>query len=64
MLGEHNYFGYLRVNDADAYHKQLKENGLTTLTPVFDKPWGMREFRVASPEGHRIMIGQWIGEDH
>jgi len=61
-LGDRNYFGYLSVDDVDAYHQQLKENGLTTLSPVSDKPWGMREFGVVSPEGHRIMIGQLIGE--
>jgi len=23
-----------------------------------DKPWGMREFGVRTPDGHRIMFGQ------
>lgn len=59
-LGCHNYFGYLRVDDADGYHAQLKAKGVEILSPISDKPWGMREFSVKTPEGHRIMIGQSI----
>ena len=25
-----------------------------------DKPWGMREFAIETPDGHRIMFGQDI----
>ncbi len=62
-LGCHNYFAYLRVDDADAYHAQLRANGATTLKDVADKPWGMREFAVETPDGHRIMIGHSIPTD-
>jgi uncharacterized glyoxalase superfamily protein PhnB len=61
-LGDHSYFGYLRVDDVDAYFREVTEKGVTVLSPLSDKPWGMREFGIASPEGHRITIGQWIGE--
>lgn len=61
-LGDHSYFGYLRVDDVDGYYQELKGKGLKTLSPISDRPWGMREFGVVSPEGHRIMIGEWIGE--
>ena len=26
--------------------------------PIADKPWGLREFLVETPEGHRIKFGQ------
>jgi uncharacterized glyoxalase superfamily protein PhnB len=61
-LGDHNYFGYLRVDDAARYYEFVKANGVKINSPLTDKPWGMREFGVVSPEGHRIMIGQWLGE--
>jgi predicted enzyme related to lactoylglutathione lyase len=61
-LGDHSYFGYLRVDDADNYYKNLKSKGIKILSPIESKPWGMREFGVQSPEGHRVTIGQWIGE--
>ncbi len=60
-LGDHSYFGYLRVDDADSYYEDLKQKGIRILSPIETKPWDMREFAVASPEGHRITIGQWVG---
>ncbi len=59
-LGSHGYFGYLRVDDVDGYYKRVKDNGASLLSEVADKPWGMREFGVKTPDGHRIMIGQTI----
>jgi uncharacterized glyoxalase superfamily protein PhnB len=61
-LGDHNYFGYLRVDDVDAYYEEVKAKGITIHSPLASKPWQMREFSVISPEGHRMMIGQWIGD--
>jgi uncharacterized glyoxalase superfamily protein PhnB len=63
-LGDHSYFGYLRVDDADRYYDELKAKGVEMLSPISDKPWGMREFGLRTPEGHRMMIGQWIGGEH
>ena len=60
-LGDHSYFGYLRVDDVDAYFADLNRQGVRILSTMSDKAWGMREFSVASPEGHRLTIGQWIG---
>jgi len=62
-LGDHSYFGYLRVDDADRYYNELKMKGVETLSPISDKPWGMREFGLMTPEGHRITIGQWVGSE-
>lgn len=60
-LGDHSYFGYLRVDDAEGYYEELRAKGVEVSSPLSDKPWGMREFGVRTPEGFRIMIGQWIG---
>ena len=59
-LGCHSYFAYLRVADVDAYYTQVKSHGGSVTSDLSDKPWGMREFGVKSPDGHRIMIGQSI----
>lgn len=61
-LGSHSYFAYLRVDDAAAYHADLKGKGVQNVGDISDQPWGMREFALASPDGHRIMIGQKIGQ--
>jgi hypothetical protein len=57
-LGDHQYFAYLVVDDADAFHAHCKAQDADIMSPIADKPWKMREFSVRSPDGHRIMIGQ------
>ena len=57
-LGDHSYFAYLRVDDVDGYYQDLKAKGIQISSPVSNKPWGMREFGIMSPDGHRIMIGR------
>jgi len=60
QLGCHNYFAYLRVDDVDAYHAELQGKGVTPLDAASDQPWGMREFGIRTPDGHRITVGQMI----
>jgi uncharacterized glyoxalase superfamily protein PhnB len=58
-LGCHSYFAYLRVDDVDAYHARVVESQLAPrVSPVADEPWGMREFSLTTPDGHRIRVGQ------
>jgi catechol 2,3-dioxygenase-like lactoylglutathione lyase family enzyme len=57
-LGDHNYFAYLVVDDVDAFYAEARANGAELLGEVKDKPWGMREFGVRTPEGYRLMLGQ------
>jgi predicted enzyme related to lactoylglutathione lyase len=59
-LGCHNYFGYLKVDDVDAYYADVKSKGGTIINDLANKPWGMREFGLETVDGHRIMIGQTI----
>src|SRR6266478_3318650 len=40
-LGCHSYFAYLRVEDADSYHAQLKAKGVPSVREIQDQPWGM-----------------------
>jgi len=56
-LGCYSYFAYLRVADADSYYRHLKAKGADALSEIEDKPWGMREFGLRTPDGHRIKIG-------
>jgi len=56
--GDHSYFGYLNIDDADALYNEFVGRGAIILQPPTDRPHGMREFVVATPDGHRMMIGQ------
>lgn len=56
-LGDHSYVAYLLVDDVDAFWRALPD-GADVTARLADRPWGMREFGVRSPDGHRIMVGQ------
>lgn len=58
--GDHSDFAYLHVDDVDALHAELAERGAVIRQAPADRPWGMREMAVATPDGHRMMIGQRI----
>lgn len=59
-LGDHSYFAYLVVDDVDGYYAQVRDKGTVILHELRDEPWGMRQFGLRTPDGHRIMIGQAI----
>jgi len=40
------------VRDVDQHCRLAKENGATILSEPRDKPWGLRQYVVADPEGH------------
>ncbi|HSC87595.1 MAG TPA: VOC family protein [Polyangiaceae bacterium] len=58
----HSYFAYVNCRDIDALYAQYLASGAEFTQPIADKPWGLREFGVVTPEGHRIMFGQPIDE--
>ena len=56
--GDHSYFVYVTVEGIDEFYGELVGNGASLIQKLADKPWGMREFGVRTPDGHRIMFGQ------
>jgi catechol 2,3-dioxygenase-like lactoylglutathione lyase family enzyme len=53
---------YWRVPDVDALHADfarldLPAEGMPRLTPVEEKPWGVREFALVDPNGTLVRIG-------
>jgi predicted enzyme related to lactoylglutathione lyase len=50
--------GYLNVTDVDALHDHCRERGVLITTPLTDQPWGLRDFAIEIPGGHRIALGQ------
>ena len=62
LLGDHSYFGYLVVDDADAYFARVVATNVEIIKKIASEPWGMREFGLRTVDGHRIMIGQNIGD--
>lgn len=57
-LGDHSWFVYLTVEDVDALHDDVARRGAEILSPLANKPWGLREFSLRTPDGHRIAFGE------
>lgn len=50
----------LGVSGIDAYYSMLVDAGVTVVVPIGDRPYGMRDFRIADPSGNELSIGQAI----
>lgn len=58
--GNHSWFAHALVENVDEVYEELLELGAQILSPIADKPWGIREFSVVTPDGHRIVFGHLI----
>ena|SRR3989344_6802697 len=47
---------YIEVENVDAYHEWLKNNGVSPRTEPRDWPWGKREFVVKDPDGYKLVF--------
>jgi catechol 2,3-dioxygenase-like lactoylglutathione lyase family enzyme len=56
-LGDHSYVIYVTVDDIDGLHAELMSRGAPILSSPESKPWGMREFALRTPDGHRMTFG-------
>jgi catechol 2,3-dioxygenase-like lactoylglutathione lyase family enzyme len=55
---DHSWFAYLHVRDAAGLYRDCVARGVEIWHPLADKPWGMREFAIVTPDGHRIVFGE------
>lgn len=55
---DHSYFAYVNCENIDHLYRDYQQRGVIIFQTLSGKPWGLREFGVATPEGHRIMFGQ------
>jgi len=58
--GDHSWFGHALVENVDEIYREFIERGAEILSPIEDKAWGLREFSVLTPDGHRIVFGQLV----
>ena len=59
--GNHSWFAHALVENVDEVYGEFNDRGAKILTPIGDRPWGIRDFSVVTPDGHRITFGQSIG---
>jgi predicted enzyme related to lactoylglutathione lyase len=53
----HDWFGYLEVDDVDAFRADITARGAQCSEPM-NQSYGMREIMVTTIDGHRIVFGQ------
>ncbi len=58
--GNHSWYAHVIVENVDEVYLELIDRGATILSTIENKPWGIREFSVLTPDGHRISYGQEI----
>jgi uncharacterized glyoxalase superfamily protein PhnB len=58
--GNHSWFAHALVENVDEVFAEFLANGAMVTSHPDDKPWGIREFGVTTPDGHRITFGQLI----
>jgi uncharacterized glyoxalase superfamily protein PhnB len=59
-LGDRSYFVYLTVEGLDQLYQELSARGAQVISAPENQPWGMREFSIRTPDGHRIKFGEPI----
>lgn len=51
---------YLGVSGVDDYYASLASAGVAIVVPIADRPYGMRDFRIADPSGNELSMGEAI----
>ena len=59
-IGNHSYVAYLLVDGVDQLFSEFTSNGALHISKLEDQPWGLREFGLETPDGHRLRFGQVI----
>jgi len=59
-LGNHSYFAYWNVKGVDELYQEFVAKGALVSSKPANKPWGLREFGMSTPDGHRITCGEEI----
>jgi uncharacterized glyoxalase superfamily protein PhnB len=59
-LGNHSYFAYWNVDAIDEFYREISNRGALVTSQPMNKPWGLREFTLTTPDGHRITCGETI----
>lgn len=58
--GNHSYFAYWNVDHVDEFYDEIVAKGAMVGSKPSNKPWGLREFVLRTPDGHRITCGEVI----
>ena len=55
---------YIGVTGVDDWHERCAAHGARIVTGLEDHPWGLRDFVIEMPGGHRLALGERITQSH
>lgn len=58
--GNHSWFAHALVENVDEVYQELVERGAKVISMIGTRPWGIRDFTIVTPDGHRIVFGQLV----
>ena len=58
--GCHSWYAHVIVENVDEIYLDMRRRGASILSEIRDQPWGIREYSVETPGGHRMVFGQSI----
>ncbi|HTZ45474.1 MAG TPA: VOC family protein [Jatrophihabitans sp.] len=47
----------------DALHDRARASGYPLAAPLTDRPWGLRDFRIADPDGYYLRVTEFATDD-
>ena len=59
-LENHSWFAYWNIEGIDEFYREIAAKGALVTSQPSNKPWGLREFTLRTPDGHRITCGEVI----
>jgi predicted enzyme related to lactoylglutathione lyase len=51
---------YIQLDGVDAYYERVTRAGATVVRPLQNRTYGMRDARIADPDGNHISIGETV----
>jgi uncharacterized glyoxalase superfamily protein PhnB len=57
-VGSHAWFARVMVDGLDEYFATVVARGAEVLSRPADRAYGLREFVIRTPEGHRLMFAE------
>jgi len=60
--GNHSWYAHVNVENVDEVYQEFIDREAKILSMIANKPWGIRDFSVLTPDGHRIVFGQVIND--
>jgi catechol 2,3-dioxygenase-like lactoylglutathione lyase family enzyme len=59
-VGNHSWFARVIVEGLDDYFRDITARGAEVISRPADRAYGLREFVVRTPDGHRLMFAERI----